>query len=525
MKKQIQIYDTTLRDGTQSEDIAFTVEDKLRVASQLDTLGVHYIEGGWPGANPKDSEFFERAQKELKLKGAKLVAFGSTRKAANPPEKDRVLLALLKSQAKTICLFGKTWDFHVKAALGISLQENLDLIFDSISFVKKNQREVIYDAEHFFDGYKANKNYALKTLEAASKGGAGCLVLCDTNGGSLPDEVSKIVSEVKKKIKKPLGIHCHNDSGVAVANSLAAISAGVIQVQGTINGIGERCGNANLCTIMANLELKMGYRCVGPLKLQKLREVSRFVDEMANRPESSGQPYVGKSAFAHKGGVHVHAVLKNSKTYEHVDPKKVGNEQRVLISDLSGSATVLHKAKEFGLDLTSNSVEAQKVLGELKKMENKGYQFEGAEASFEILIKKSLGTYQPHFQLHDFRVTDEISEASKTGATSEAVIHLSVDGKEEQALAKGVGPVHAIDQALRKALEKFYPHIAQMKLLDYKVRVLPADKGTASTVRVLIEFGDVNSIWSTVGVSENIIHASYKALVDGIDYKLMKDKI
>lgn len=523
MKKQIQIYDTTLRDGTQAEDIAFTVEDKLRIAEKLDWLGVHYIEGGWPGSNPKDSKFFERASKELKLKQARIVAFGSTRKASSRVEDDKNLSALLSAQTKAVCIFGKSWDLHVKIALSITLPENLKLIEESVAYLKKNKKEVIYDAEHFFDGYKANKKYAVDSLKAAAKGGADILVLCDTNGGTLPTEISKIVGEVRKKIRKPFGIHCHNDSEVGVANSVAAVRAGVVHVQGTINGIGERCGNANLCSIMANLELKMGLRCVGSKKITRLRHLSQFVDEMANRASNRHQPYVGDSAFAHKGGIHVSAILKDSRTYEHTDPKKVGNQQRVLLSDLSGTATIAHKVKEFGISLKNDDPRLKELLVTLKDLENKGYQFEGAEASFEILIRKALKKYKPHFILHDFRVTDEIELEGEGKPTSEAIIHLAVEGREERTAAKGVGPIHALDKALRKALERFYPRLSEMELRDYKVRVLSGETGTASFVRVLIECGDKTDKWGTVGVSENIIHASYRALVDSLDYKLMKD--
>ena len=520
-KKQITIYDTTLRDGSQSEGITFTVEDKLLIAEKLDWLGIHYIEAGWPGASPKDTEFFERASKELKLKKARLSAFGSTRKAGHMPPQDKVLNDLLASKAQTICIFGKTWDLHVKQALQIPLPENLVLIEDSIAYLKAYKREVFFDAEHFFDGYKANKKYALDSLKAAVRGGADVLVLCDTNGGSLPHEITRIVSEVRRKIRTPLGIHCHNDTGTAIANSLAAVLAGATQVQGTINGIRERCGNANLCTIVANLELKMGYKTLGISRFQHLTSVSRFVDEMSNRAPHSQQPYVGKSAFAHKGGVHVHAILKDARTYEHIKPEKVGNTQRILVSDLSGASTVAHKVQGVA-SLKADDPRVKELLHQLKEQENQGYQFEGAEASFEIFVKKSLGQYKPHFALHDFKVSDYISEKPTHEPTSEATIHLSVDGSEEFATAKGVGPVHALDQALRAALERFYPQIKEMKLLDYKVRVLPAGEGTASSVRVLIEFGDGPNKWVTVGVSENIIHASYQALVDGIDYKLLQ---
>ncbi len=521
MAKQIQIYDTTLRDGTQSEDVAFSVEDKLRVAGRLDQLGIHYIEAGWPGASPKDTEFFQRAKQELRLKTSKLVAFGSTRKAGNTPDSDPVLQGLVNSGAKYFCIFGKTWDLHVRSALKISLDENLQLITDSIAYLKQHAKKVFFDAEHFFDGYKANKSYSIKALKAALKGGADLLVLCDTNGGSLPEEITRILGDVRKKIKGPFGIHCHNDAGVGVANSLAAVDAGAIQVQGTINGIGERCGNANLCSVIANLELKKKFKTVGSKKLSYLRSVSQYVDEMANRAPDSHQPYVGDSAFAHKGGVHVNAVLKNSRTYEHIDPKKVGNHQRLLISDLSGLSTIVQKAHEFGVDLDANQDKSRELLIKLKKLENEGFQFEGAEASFEIFIKKEMGLYQPHFTLHGFTVTDRVEDDGKT-PSSEAEIHISVNGHEEKAQASGVGPVHALDCCLRKALERFYPQLSEVRLIDYKVRVLPGSGGTASSVRVLIEGGDLHNKWGTVGVSENIIHASYRALVDSIDYKLLK---
>lgn len=522
--KSISIFDTTLRDGTQAEEISFTVEDKLRICEKLDWLGVDYIEAGWPGSNPKDSQLFQRARTELKLKHAKLTAFGSTRRAGSSCEDDFVMGHLLEAGTKAICLFGKTWDFHVTKTLRIPLDENLELIRDSVTYLKKHNKEVLYDAEHFFDGYKNNRAYALKTLRAAQAGGADRLVLCDTNGGTLPEEVFKIVGEVKRKLRIPLGIHCHDDCGVGVANSMAAVRAGVTQVQGTINGVGERCGNANLCTVLANLELKMGYHCLGSQRLKRLTETAQFINELANRGGDPHQPYVGRSAFAHKGGVHVAAVIRDAKTYEHVVPDRVGNNQRILLSDLSGAATIVRKAKEFGIEIAPDNPRIRELLSELKNLENNGYQYEGAEASFEIVIKKALGLYQPHFQLHDFRVSDEILEGVKGRPSSEATIHIAVDDHEEKATAKGVGPVHAIDQALRQALDRFYPQVQEMRLLDYKVRVLPAGKGTASSVRVLIECGDRESKWGTVGVSENIIQASYQALIDSYDYKLLKEQ-
>ncbi len=523
MTRYIQIYDTTLRDGTQSEDVAFSVEDKLLVAEKLDGLGIHYIEGGWPGSNPKDSEFFERARKELKLRKSRLTAFGSTRRADLNLESDPILKGLLSAGTKTVCIFGKSWDLHVKIALGIPLRENLQLIQESVNYLKKNKKEVFFDAEHFFDGFKADKKYALEVLSSALKGGADLLVLCDTNGGTLPSEISGILKQVQQKIRGKFGIHCHNDSGVGVANSLAAVREGAIQVQGTINGIGERCGNANLCSVIPNLELKMGLKSIGRARLSRLKSVSQFVDEMANRAPDGHQAYVGDSAFAHKGGVHVHAMLKDARTYEHIDPLKVGNERKIVLSELSGLSTLLHKSKEFGIDLKKEDPRTKSLLAKLKEMENEGFQFEGAEASFEILIRKEIGLYAPHFALHSFKVTDEISGQQNIQPVSRAEISLAVDGREETAAATGVGPVHALDRALRQALERFYPALKEVRLLDYKVRVLTTAKGTAATVRVLLECGDHEKHWGTVGVSENIIQASYKALVDSIDYKLMKD--
>ncbi len=521
MTSPLTLYDTTLRDGTQAEDISFTVEDKIRISEKLDDLGIHYIEAGWPGSNPRDLDFFKHCKK-LKLKNAKIVAFGATRKAKTTPAKDKNLKALLEAKTSVITLFGKSWDFHTQAALKISLNENLDLIADSIAYLKKEVEEVIYDAEHFFDGYKANPEYALKTLLAAEQAGAHWIVLCDTNGGSLPHEIDEIVRKVRQKIKTPLGIHCHNDGEVAVANSLAAIQAGVRQVHGTINGIGERCGNANLVSVIANLQLKLGFSILKPDQLKQLRETAHFVDELANRMPNTHEAFVGDSAFAHKGGVHVDAVTKNPKTYEHIEPEQVGNHRRVLISDLSGTSNILYKAKEFNLSVNSQDPVIKRILEELKALENKGFQFEGAEASFKLLMKKALGEHRTFFKLLSFRVTDEKDSTLQT-ARAEAKIKIQVDGKIEESNAQGHGPVDALDRALRKALEKFYPSLKKVKLIDYKVRVLQSDKGTASQVRVLMESSDGQEKWGTVGVSENIIQASWMALVDSLEYKLLKE--
>lgn len=525
MKTVVELYDTTLRDGTQAEDISFTVEDKLRIAEKLDELGIHYIEGGWPGSNPKDDEFFQRAMKKgrggLSLKKAKLAAFGSTRHSGVAASKDKNLAALVAAGTPAVTIFGKSWDFHVKAALHVSFEENIELIHDSIAFLKKHFGDVLYDAEHFFDGYKANPEYAMKTIEAARDAGADRIVLCDTNGGNLPADVARIILEVRRGFSAPLGIHCHNDAELGVANSLAAVEAGAGQIHGTINGIGERCGNANLVSIIPNLKLKMGVESVTDAELKKLREVSRFVDELANRKPWNHQPYVGDSAFAHKGGVHVSAVLKNQATYEHIQPESVGNDRRVLVSDLAGRASVVYKAREFGLDLNAKDTVVKKIVDEVKDLEAKGYEFEGAEASFEILMRRALKTYKPFFRLKEFRVIDEKTEK---GPRAEATVKIVVDGVEEHKVAEGSGPVNALDRALRQALERFYPAIKEVELVDYKVRVLPAGKGTASQVRVLIESRDKSHSWGTVGVSENIIEASWQALVDSLEFKLLKSK-
>jgi len=518
----IHLYDTTLRDGAQAEDISFTVEDKLRIVQKLDHLGIRYIEGGWPGSNPRDVQFFQEA-KRLKLENARLCSFGSTCRAGVKPEDDANVQALIESGTPVVTVFGKTWDLHVEEALRIPLEENLEIIERTISHLKKYADEVLFDAEHFFDGFKAAPDYAVSAVQAALSGGADVLVLCDTNGGALPSEIRKIIEELKEKVKATLGIHCHNDGGVAVANSLEAVEAGATHVQGTINGYGERCGNANLVSLMPNLILKMGRSCVPVEKLQTLREVSRFVDELANLHHNKHQPFVGDSAFAHKGGVHVSAVRRNRLTYEHIDPALVGNAQRILISDLSGRANVLSKAKEIGVHLEEKGKLASDVVEKVKRLESEGYQYEGAEASFEILLKKSLGQHRKFFELVGFRVIDEKRHENEE-PIAEATIMLKVDGVTEHTAAIGTGPVNALDAALRKALEKFYPVINDVHLVDFKVRVLTSGGGTESRVRVLIESTDGQDAWGTVGVSENIIQASWDALVDSIDYKLLREE-
>jgi 2-isopropylmalate synthase len=518
----VKLYDTTLRDGTQAEDISFLVEDKIRIAHKLDEIGIHYIEGGWPGSNPKDVAFFKDIKKE-KLSQAKIAAFGSTRRAKVTPDKDHNLKTLIQAEPDVCTIFGKTWDFHVHEALRISLEENLELIFDSLEYLKANVPEVFYDAEHFFDGYKANPDYAIKTLKAAQDAKADCIVLCDTNGGTMPFELVEIIREVRKHITAPLGIHTHNDSECAVANSLHAVSEGIVQVQGTINGFGERCGNANLCSIIPALKLKMKRECIGDDQLRKLRDLSRFVYELANLSPNKHQAYVGNSAFAHKGGVHVSAIQRHPETYEHLRPELVGNMTRVLVSDLSGRSNILAKAEEFNIKMDSKDPVTLEILENIKEMENRGYQFEGAEASFELLMKRALGTHRKFFSVIGFRVIDEKRHEDQK-PLSEATIMVKVGGKIEHTAAEGNGPVNALDNALRKALEKFYPRLKEVKLLDYKVRVLPAGQGTASSIRVLIESGDKESRWGTVGVSENIVDASYQALLDSVEYKLHKSE-
>src|SRR5208283_1762488 len=520
--RKIEIYDTTLRDGTQAEDISLSVEDKLRITEKLDEIGIHYIEGGWPGSNPKDADYFRKVKK-IRLAHSRIAAFGSTHNPKNVPGDDPNLKALVEAKTEVITIFGKTWDFHVKEALRISLEENLDIIHNSVKFLKKHAGKVFFDAEHFFDGFRDNQEFAMKCLEAAQAAGADCLVLCETNGGSLPGVVKQILRTVINSIKSPLGIHAHNDSDCAVANSVISVESGAVQVQGTINGIGERCGNANLCSIIPNLQLKLGYSCLADDRLNKLRDVSRFVNEIANIRHFKRQPFVGDSAFAHKAGIHVSAVRKRPETYEHICPELVGNSQRILISDLAGRSNILRKAEEFNIHLEADSPEVQGILDSLKDLEHQGFQFEGAEASFELLLKKALGLHRRFFDLIGFRVIDEKRKETEL-PFSEATIMVKVGKSIEHTAAAGNGPVNALDSALRKALEKFYPELKKVKLHDYKVRVLTAGRGTSARVRVLVESGDEVHRWGTVGVSENIIEASWQALVDSIDYKLLKEK-
>lgn len=520
MKKQIFIYDTTLRDGTQGEYISLSAEDKLRIAKKLDEIGIHYVEGGWPGSNPKDARFFEMAKLAI-FESTYLTAFGSTRKANTKVEHDHNIKALLEAETPTVTIFGKSWDLHVTEILRVSLEENIRMIEDSIGYLKSKGKEVIYDAEHFFDGYKNNKEYALRTIKAAVNAGADYIVFCDTNGGTMPYDIEKILKEVVSHIDNvPTGIHAHNDCGLAVANSITAVKCGVTMVQGTINGYGERCGNADLIPVIANLQLKMGFRCISPEKLNLLTELSRFVSEVANMPPVAQRPFVGKSAFAHKAGVHVSAILKNPSAYEHIDPSLVGNRRRVLVSDLSGKSNIEYKAKELGVDL-ADSTSSKKIVEEIKKLEDQGYYFEVAEGSLFLLIKRLMNQFEEPFLLHALRVN--IEKNGSASSSCHATIKITVGDEEEITAAEGDGPVNALDNALRKALSKFFPKINEMKLVDFKVRVIDGTEGTAAKVRVQIESRDESDIWTTIGVSENIIEASWQALVDSIMYKLLKN--
>lgn len=508
-----------MRDGAQGEGISLTVDDKLKIAAKLDYLGVAYIEGGWPGSNPKDMEFFKRIH-EINLTTSRITAFSATRKPGVSVVSDNNIKAVLQSGVKTATIFGKTWDFHVLKALETTLEENLDMIEDSISYLVKQGLEVIFDAEHFFDGYKHNRDYALQVLEKAAFAGAICLVLCDTNGGTLPWETAAIVEDIKQHFTTPLGIHVHNDSGLAAANTLMAVKAGAVHVQGTTNGYGERCGNVDLCAVIPSLELKMGLRAVPSGHLRRLTEVSRYISEIANMPHHNNQPYVGHGAFAHKGGIHVSAMLKDTLTYEHINPEDVGNHRRVLVSELSGLSNLLYKAREFNIDINAYDSETRKVIRQIKELESQGFQYEGAEASLELLLRKAFSQLDDYFRLKNLKVILEKNEDDKT--TSEAVVKIAVGDQIYHTAAEGDGPVNALDNALRKALNEVYPAINEIHLTDYKVRVLDGSEATAARVRVLIETANGTEKWSTVGVSENIIEASFQALVDSINYMLLK---
>ncbi|WP_243366663.1 citramalate synthase [Fundidesulfovibrio soli] len=521
---KVQIYDTTLRDGAQAVDINLTAEDKMRIALKLDELGVDYIEGGWPGSNPTDKRFFEDVQGH-RLKHARIAAFGSTHNPKNTAETDPNLKGLVASRAPVLTIFGKTWDQHVTEALRVDLPRNLELIENSLAWLKPQCEELFFDAEHFFDGFRINREYALECLKRAHQGGAEVLVLCDTNGGTLPCDIRKICDAVMKALPlAKIGIHAHNDTDMAVANSLMAVQAGVVQVQGTMNGFGERCGNANLCSIIPTMELKLKKPVLPKGNLALLTAVSRFVDEVANRVPFSRQPYVGEAAFAHKGGIHVSAVAKNSMLYEHIQPEKVGNVQRVVLSDMSGQSNILFKAKEYGIMLEKGSPEVLDILQQVKDKEAHGYEYSAAEASFELLMRRALGLSRRYFTLIKYRMLDW-KQADCENPLAEATVMVQVGGNVEHTAASGLGPVNALDTALRKALSRFYPRIAEIRLLDFKVRVLNSksktDTGTASNVRVLISSGDHHDTWTTVGVSHNIIQASWQALEDSVNYKLL----
>lgn len=523
---KVQIYDTTLRDGAQAVDINLTAEDKMRIALKLDELGVDYIEGGWPGSNPTDKRFFEDIQGHP-LKHSRIAAFGSTHNAKNTPETDPNLKGLVASRSPVLTIFGKAWDLHVTEALRIEPPRNLELIENSLSFLKPNCQELFFDAEHFFDGFRANREYALEALKRAHQGGADVLVLCDTNGGTLPCDIRRICDAVMKAIPlAKIGIHAHNDTDMAVANSLMAVQAGAVQIQGTMNGFGERCGNANLCSIIPTLELKLKKRVLPPGNLALLTEASRFIDEVANKVPFARQPYVGESAFTHKAGVHVAAVTKNSMLYEHTQPEKVGNVRQVVLSDMAGQSNILFKAKEYGIVMEKGSPEVLEILREVKEKEALGFEYSAAEASFELLMRRALGLSRRYFSLVKYRVLDW-KQADCEEPLAEATVMVQVGGHVEHTASVGLGPVNALDNALRKALSRFYPRIAEMRLLDFKVRVLNAktkhDTGTASHVRVLLTTGDQLNTWTTVGVSHNIIQASWQALEDSVNFKLMME--
>ena len=514
--KTIQLYDTTLRDGTQREGISLSVEDKIKIAQRLDQFVVHYIEGGWPGSNPKDAAFFERVQK-MNFKTAKITAFGSTTKKDTPPEEDKNIQALEAANTPVVTIVGKTWDLHVTEVLETSLDNNLTMIADSIAYFKSRGKEVIYDAEHFFDGYRANPDYAISTLQSAANAGADMVVLCDTNGGTLPWEIEEYFRDIADLVKVPLGIHAHNDSGVGVANTLAAVRAGAVQIQGTVNGYGERVGNANLCTIIPDLQLKMGYSCVPNENLECLSELSYYVSEVANLPHDRHAPFVGESAFAHKGGIHVAAILKNEDSYQHIDPRLVGNQRRTVVSELSGRGNVVDKSREYGLDV--NSDQAREVLEEIKDLEAQGFTFESAEGSVSVMLQRLQPGYKPPFELVDFMVIVEHRQGR--GMLAEATVKVRVGDRVVHTAAEGNGPVNALDKALRKALEDVYPKVSQVSLSDYKVRILDSGSGTRAQVRVLIDTKNGTNRWSTVGASANIIEASWQALADSLEYALL----
>jgi len=522
---KVQLYDTTLRDGAQQEGISFSVEDKLKICQKLDELGIHFIEGGWPGSNPKDIEFFAKAP-SLSLAHSMVVAFGSTRRPGSKAEEDANLQALLESKTKVVTIVGKSWDRQVTQVLETTLEDNLDMITDSIGYLKSKGLRIFFDAEHFFDGYRANPEYSLEVIKLAAKAGAECVVPCDTNGGSLPQQIAEGIKAVRKVTSVPLGIHAHNDAELAVANSLAAVQAGVRQIQGTINGYGERCGNANLCSVIPTLKLKMGLDCITDEQLTRLSDISRYVSEIANLPPYSWLPYVGANAFAHKAGLHVSGLAKWEDSYQHVAPELVGNRPHVTVSELSGKSNIIYKARERRLPIPKGK-EIKQVLDQIKLLENQGFQYDSAEASFDLLLRRARANYQPPFELVDFMVLVERrrrapSSGNQEEPLSEAMVKVKVDDRIVHTAAEGDGPVNALDQALRKALTQFYPGLAVVTLTDYKVRILEETAGTASQVRVLIDSSDGQEHWRTVGSSTNIIEASWLALADSIEYWLLK---
>ncbi|OAX49778.1 citramalate synthase [Paenibacillus sp. AD87] len=522
MSKAISIFDTTLRDGTQGEGVSLSADDKLKIAKKLDDLGAHYIEGGIPGSNTKDIEFFKRV-KELNL-NAKVVAFGSTRRKGSIASEDANLKRMIESGAQAATLVGKSWDFHVHTALQTTLEENLSMIYDSIAYLKQNDMEVIFDAEHFFDGFKNNPEYAQAVLTKAHEAGADWLVMCDTNGGTMPHEVYEIVSTLAGRLPQAqLGIHTHNDCELAVANTLSAVQAGARQVQGTMNGYGERCGNANLASIIPNLQLKLGYECVSEDSMRQLTNVARYVSEIANVNMPINQPYVGNAAFAHKGGIHVSAILRDSRTYEHIVPELVGNKQRVLVSELAGQSNIVSKAQELGLEFDPSSANSRQIIEKIKDLEHQGYQFEGADASLELLIREANGDMKELFTFESFKML--VEKVAGKSVVSEAFVKLNVGGTSAYTAAEGNGPVNALDNALRKALVQYFPSLANMHLSDYKVRVLDEKDATAAKVRVLIESKNTENTWNTVGVSENVIEASWEALVHSFRYALLQEKL
>ncbi len=521
--RPIQIYDTTLRDGTQGEGVSLSLYDKLQITQRLDEIGVDYVEGGYPLSNEKDVEFFRRVR-EMGLKHTKVCAFGMTRRKGVSAAEDPGMQALFESQAPVCTIVGKTWDFHVTDVLRVSLEENLEMIADSVRFLTESGREVFYDAEHFFDGWKANPDYAAKTIQAAAAAGATTVVLCDTNGGSMPNEIAEITEQARQCLSESgaaVGIHCHNDCELAVANTLAGVDAGAVQVQCTVNGVGERCGNADLISVVSNLGLKKGYRVLGGQNLEYLTELSRYVYEIANLKLRPNQPFVGQSAFAHKGGMHVHAINRATSSYEHINPELVGNERRILVSELSGRSNIVALTTKHNIQ--EDRALMDKILAEVVRMENRGYQFEAAEASFDLLVKRCAGTFTPHFERIKYHV--EVAAERDRKIVTEGTVKLRVKGQTRHEVAEGDGPVNALDAALRKALNGTYANLRKMHLVDYKVRVVNSEAGTAARIRVFIESSDDQGVWGTVGVSENIIEASWLALVDAIEYKLYKDGV